>query len=305
MGQEQSYEKEPNEEEYHEESKDEASTSTRSTVASTVRTYDSYASVMTSRSSNGFDAAHATSSRYSLEKRGNLSTTTSRRRTKQRMKKDSGVGQNCVDPFALHGIAIESFDTASLPSLLGSMVSNSSRSTYGASALQPQQGGPQLRTLPERTVQPSPPLVPQRKSRPVPLMQPNHRANIRRNEGESLPAPVHEMDAKIYQYAHKTFETNNTSRPVAMRASSQHSYNNPPVDDAPHSAEDAAYLSRLYDLRTWNMYKRITEARQDQNYYMRCEYANPRVTIQIPTPRRPEKIVDLLPNDNMIFALDM
>jgi hypothetical protein len=87
--------------------------------------------------------------------------------------------------------------------------------------------------------------------------------NQQKDDNDCLPAPWYETEMKVAQYLRSKGDIKTTPLecPKDRRA---------PVDDpleVPISvSQDHAYLERLYDLRTWNMYKLISEARQDGSY---------------------------------------
>lgn len=72
---------------------------------------------------------------------------------------------------------------------------------------------------------------------------------------------------------------------------------------APHVEDDAEYLSKLYDLKTWDMYKRITESRWNRHVtYQPTIEVKPALDEQ----EVPEKEEDEDPSieSNMIFSFD-
>lgn len=74
---------------------------------------------------------------------------------------------------------------------------------------------------------------------------------------ESLPAPWHETEMKISQYLAKN-ERNKTV-PLECPQRSPSVYASEPIS----FSNDTEYLERLYNIRTWNMHKLISDARQD------------------------------------------
>lgn len=124
---------------------------------------------------------------------------------------------------------------------------------------------------------------------------------VQRDDG-SLPPPVHEAEMKINQYIrdfHSSEKRN--SSPVALRR--HHLQHDEQHQQQARSAEDAAYLARLYDLRTWNMYKLIKEARQDDDKYHQY-YNQQQQPTHLPSSY-PEQEGEGSSSCDMIFELDM
>ena len=78
----------------------------------------------------------------------------------------------------------------------------------------------------------------------------------KRKNDESLPAPWHETEMKISQYLAKN-ETKTVPLECPQRSPSV--YASEPIS----FSNDTEYLERLYNIRTWNMHKLISDARQD------------------------------------------
>ena len=110
---------------------------------------------------------------------------------------------------------------------------------------------------------------------------------------ESLPPPIHEV---------KKRQRGSSSLPV--RCPSQRR----PTDGTLSSLSedgDSEYLSKLYDLRTWNMYRLITEARRKQQF----EYQPSVVEEKTGETEDEDYLVDEQEDSssftaNMIFAMD-
>jgi hypothetical protein len=78
-------------------------------------------------------------------------------------------------------------------------------------------------------------------------------------DDESLPAPWHETQMKVAQYFKKNdIKTRALECPIRPQFKDA-------LDPISYS-QDAVYLEKLYNLRTWNMYKLISEAREDGTY---------------------------------------
>lgn len=88
------------------------------------------------------------------------------------------------------------------------------------------------------------------------------------NDGDSLPAPWDETQMKIAQYlSHANSKTTPLECPPRTQGVSTSA-------DEIVCSHDDAYLERLYNLRTWNMYKLISEAREDDGYAPLLVYPN-------------------------------
>lgn len=84
---------------------------------------------------------------------------------------------------------------------------------------------------------------------------------------ESLPAPWYEIERKVVDYLRKSDQI---STPLDFQSKL-----NVAVEEKGHIATscDTAYLEKLYKHRTWNMYKLICEARQENYpnlYFAKC-----------------------------------
>jgi hypothetical protein len=88
------------------------------------------------------------------------------------------------------------------------------------------------------------------------------------NDGDSLPAPWHETQMQIAQYLSYA---NSKTTPLECPPRSQGVTTS---GDEISCSHDDAYLERLYNLRTWNMYKLISEAREDDGYAPVLVYPN-------------------------------
>ena len=116
---------------------------------------------------------------------------------------------------------------------------------------------------------------------PVEEKQHHRNSNAKRIISESLPPP---------KWEERDTRRGSSSLPVRC----------PPRSSAQHEG-DAEYLSRLYDLRTWNMYKLITESRRNQriSYQPTMEEQQDDIIIQ-------EAVDDTAAySHNMIFAFDL
>ena len=91
---------------------------------------------------------------------------------------------------------------------------------------------------------------------------------------ESLPLPVHEKERRMAEFLRKR---SRTSLPVLCKPRTTLTNGGGGGDDdglgeerqqqsLAFSAGEAQYLSRLYDMRTWNMYQRIRKTRQSTGY---------------------------------------
>ena len=82
-------------------------------------------------------------------------------------------------------------------------------------------------------------------------------------------------------------------------------------NDTDDNTEDVQYLKRLYEMRTWDMYVRITEARKRQKYNPRRSHVQANGAPLMPeTERRlleePHTAsADLSPSHEMIFSCDL
>ncbi len=74
---------------------------------------------------------------------------------------------------------------------------------------------------------------------------------------ESLPPPIHEVKKRLRGSSSLPVRCPSRRRPPPSTNDTLSSFSE---DD------DAEYLSKIYDLRTWNMYKLITEARRKQQF---------------------------------------
>ena len=91
------------------------------------------------------------------------------------------------------------------------------------------------------------------------------------NDGDSLPAPWHETQMKIAQYLSYA---NSKTKPLECPPRSQGGNTSEEIA----CSHDDAYLERLYNLRTWNMYKLISDAREDDGFAPALVYPTYRST---------------------------
>ena len=109
-------------------------------------------------------------------------------------------------------------------------------------------------------------------------------------------------------------ENRTPSRPVpvkgAKRNSSEASYQEPEHLGLwrDHDDSDAQYLKRLYELRTWDMWVRITEARKRQrtvgNTVEKTGEGPPMLAMELRPGQTPPTPTDVSENEEMIFSCD-
>lgn len=124
-----------------------------------------------------------------------------------------------------------------------------------------------------------------------------HSSHTRRIE--SLPPPMHEL---------KREERRGGSSSLPVRCPSRNTRGDHDTTLSSITEDDSEYLSRLYDLRTWNMYKLITESRKQRS----INYV-PNVVEETKSMDNHEDDADAVedteePNSftaNMIFAFDL
>ena len=127
--------------------------------------------------------------------------------------------------------------------------------------------------------------------------------------GESLPPPHYETEMKIYQYIQTSHPSAGVSRPIDLPQAKK-DIKTPAVHtdtgkykNTSSNPKDVEYLSKLYDLRTWNMHKRITNARQGSTYKPNKSNSTfPPEIVHIPADFA---MIDDSPNHQLIFTLDM
>eukprot|EP00541_Cyclophora_tenuis_P019291 CAMPEP_0116551318 /NCGR_PEP_ID=MMETSP0397-20121206/5896_1 /TAXON_ID=216820 /ORGANISM="Cyclophora tenuis, Strain ECT3854" /LENGTH=132 /DNA_ID=CAMNT_0004076207 /DNA_START=229 /DNA_END=627 /DNA_ORIENTATION=+ len=113
------------------------------------------------------------------------------------------------------------------------------------------------------------------------------------HDAESLPRPSHEKELKVAEYLRQNATTSSPMQCPPRRAGASD------PNSIAHSAGEAEYLSRLYNLRTWNMYKLIKETRENDTSQQIPMQPRPYAFLQAETPD------DGRPSDqDMVFDLD-
>jgi len=103
---------------------------------------------------------------------------------------------------------------------------------------------------------------------------------------ESLPPPVHEMK--------RDERRGSSSLPVRC-----------PRQNATISEDDSEYLSKLYDLRTWNMYRLINDSRRKRQIEYRPNIVEEKTPEYDDEQELPETDEPSSFTTNMIFAIDL
>jgi hypothetical protein len=90
-------------------------------------------------------------------------------------------------------------------------------------------------------------------------------------DDDRLPAPWHETERKVAEHLRKT-QTSNASSPMKCPVRSQRTSDT--LEDMVSFSHDAVYLQKLYDRRTWNMYKLISESRHEGTHQASSDNLN-------------------------------
>lgn len=195
------------------------------------------------------------------------------------------------DLFHLHGLAVESFDTRSLSWVIGSMMdsNNSVNSRISRTTSAPIQ----VRVNPndeegDCAVAEAPPHAYSMLG-PASVVDFREISRLVEHDDESLPRPFHEKELKVAEYIRRKATTSSP-----MQCPPQGTTD--PTHIA-HSAGEAEYLSRLYNLRTWNMYRLIKETRHNDSL---VSQQLPR-TLNHPTPQLKTETPS---ESDMVFDMD-
>jgi len=245
--------------------------------------FASTASVLSERSRKSDSTQHSvgsSSSHVSYSSRASDSIVASQQRRNANVNDNSSKKTQC-DPFGVHALGIESLSISSFSSMIGSLVTEPRKEKQhsirvlrdlrrGAATRTPSpslaEGGPLMRTPTPRVVD----------------LQLNDHVKMQRiieHDGEALPRPKLETERIFADYARSR---SGTSTPVKLPSRSSQQQNQT-VAVAHSSEEEEKYLSRLYNIRTWNMYKLINEARsqQDHEHYELTQKQNPYTNDQL------------------------
>lgn len=107
-------------------------------------------------------------------------------------------------------------------------------------------------------------------------------------DGRENPSPIESLPPPVYEV--RKVHRRGSSIPVRCPSS------------APLADDDAEYLSKLYDLKTWDMYKRITESRRNRRVIYHPTIEEKPVIDEQDIPEEEEE--DLSLESNMIFSFD-
>lgn len=206
-------------------------------------------------------------------------------------RKRTRSSRSTTELFALHGISIESFDAGSLQQVVGSF-------------------GMDRKNLTQRPSQPT--SIPQ--ARPGNGYRSGNMRSLSLNsadrdyreisrlvehDAESLPRPTHERQRKVEEFLR---QQSATSSPVQCPPQTGNRHDTE-LPAASHSLGETEYLSRLYDIRTWNMYKLIKETRDEDRAQVQPQMSMvPMPSHQLrPIPGSPGEISET----EMAFPMDM
>lgn len=247
------------------------------TKSTNVSVGSSNASVLTEstrQSSSTYQSAgsrSSSSSNKSSRSRSSDSFLVSRHRHALRQS-DTQLGKTKhQDSFAVHAVGIESMNVGSLSAMIGSLVMDRRREKQ---MIQEKQHPDKLLRDLHRSASTRPTSRftattedrQTRRPRAQSMLdnhprEQKHIQHIVEHDADALPRPRVETERKIADYIRSQSAT---TTPMELPVNQTRLHD--PLTSVAHSAGEEEHLARLYDLRTWNMYKRINDARANQDH---------------------------------------
>lgn len=244
----------------------------KSTSVSVDNSNSSVLTESTRQSSSTYRSSGSHSSNRSSRSRSSDSFLASQQRSDLRQPDTQQGKKKHQDPFAVHAVGIESMNIGSLSAIIGSLVMDRKREKQ----LPQEKQNPDIihrnvrrssttRPASRLTAPTEDPILRRPRAQSMldslPPREQKHIQRIVEHDADALPRPRVETERKIADYIRSQSVT---TTPMELPANLARPYD-PPTSVA-HSADEEEHLARLYDLRTWNMYKLINDARANQDH---------------------------------------